>query len=240
MPIPRRLHIRHYTAQPYRFPALPYVLPFALYVVLIQVPPAYPDAYAWLEPAVVLLVGMITIGLLWGRRLLRPHPKVIPGVIVGLAGIALWIVLSRLALEQQLASGWPAWLRPKPRPAFNPFDGIADPAARCGFIVVRLAGLALLVPVAEELFWRGFLLRWLIAPDWQSQPIGRMTPLSFAVVTLLFTLAHPEWLAAAIYCALLNGLLYWTRDLWNCVVAHGVSNLVLGIYILAAGAWELW
>lgn len=63
---------------------------------------------------------------------------------------------------------------------------------------------------------------------------------SALIVTLLFALAHPEWLAAAVYCTLLNGLLYWKGDLWNCVVAHGVSNLVLAIYILFTGSWELW
>jgi CAAX prenyl protease-like protein len=109
-----------------------------------------------------------------------------------------------------------------------------------GFVAVRLVGLALVVPVAEELFWRGFLARWLLGPDWQTRPVGQFTPVSFAIVTLLFTLAHPEWVAAAVYCALLNGLAYWTRDLWNCVVAHAVSNLVLGGYILTTGDWKLW
>src|SRR5262249_30767252 len=101
-------------------------------------------------------------------------------------------------------------------------------------------GLAVLVPVAEELFWRGFLARWLVNPDWQRQPLGHFTPASFIIVTVLFTLAHPEWLAAAVYCALLNGLLAWKRDLWNCVVAHGVSNLALGVYILTEKDWKLW
>jgi membrane protease YdiL (CAAX protease family) len=59
-------------------------------------------------------------------------------------------------------------------------------------------------------------------------------------VTILFALAHPEWVAALAYCALLNGLLYWRRNLWDCIVAHAVSNLVLGIYVLATGNWMLW
>jgi CAAX prenyl protease-like protein len=187
----------------------------------------------------VLLLGAVTAGLLWGRCILRPHRRVGPGVVVGLVGIALWIGLSRLNLEQQLAPSLPSWLRPSPRTAFDP-GSIAGPAARRGFIALRLAGLALLVPVAEELFWRGFLSRWLVSPDWRSEPLGRFTPLSFAGVTLLFTLVHPEWLAAAVYCTLLNGLLAWTRDLWNCVVAHGVSNLVLGTFVLSTQTWELW
>mgnify|MGYP002683041209 CR=1 FL=1 len=93
---------------------------------------------------------------------------------------------------------------------------------------------------AEEIFWRGFLLRWLTNAEWEKVPLGRFSGMSFLLVTLLFTLAHPEWLAAAVYCALLNGFIYWKQDLWSCVVAHGVSNLLLGLYVLTTEHWWLW
>jgi hypothetical protein len=219
---------------------VPYVVPFVLYLGLTQIVAAYPKYYAWLYPAVVGVVGSVMVWLLYGRRLLRPHARVVPGVIFGLAGIALWVGICHLEWDRHVAALLPSWLQPGPRVGFDPFSAIANDAARWGFVVMRFVGLVLVVPVAEELFWRGFLARWLIAPDWQSQPLGRFTPFSFAGVTLLFTLAHPEWLAAAVYCVLLNLLLYWTRDLWNCVVAHGVSNLVLGLYILSTESWQLW
>lgn len=53
-------------------------------------------------------------------------------------------------------------------------------------------------------------------------------------------MAHPEWLAAAVYSLLMNGLLYWKKDIWQCIVAHGVSNLLLAVYVLASGNWWLW
>src|SRR5262249_2231755 len=108
------------------------------------------------------------------------------------------------------------------------------------FIVIRVVGLVVLVPVVEELFWRGFLIRWLISPNWQRQKPGQFTWFSFVAVTLLFALAHREWLAGAGFCGVLNGRLYWKRDLWNCVVAHAISNLVLAGYILSTGNWQLW
>jgi len=219
---------------------IPYTLPFILYLVLTQVPPAFPESYGWLYPVVVLVVGSVTVGLLHGRRLLCPHREVLPGVAVGLAGIAVWIVLSHLDLESSLRASLPGWLRPEERAGFNPFERIGDPVARWGFMTIRLIGLVLLVPVAEELFWRGFLIRWLISPNWQQQKPGQFTWFSFAGVTLLFALAHREWLAAAVYGGLLNGLWYWKRNLWTCVVAHAVSNLVLAGYILATGNWQLW
>lgn len=218
----------------------PYIVAFVLYIGGTWVCGEFPEHYAWLYPTLVILVTVATFVLLYGRRLLRPHWHVVQAALVGLIGIALWIAICHLEWDQAIATLLPSWLRPEPRVGFDPFTEIADSTARWLFIACRLAGLALLVPVVEELFWRGFLARWLRAPDWQKQPIGRFTLFSFAGVTLLFTLAHPEWLAAAVYCVLLNGLLMWTRDLWSCVVAHGVSNLALGIYILATGSWELW
>jgi len=223
-----------------RYLWLSFVGPFALYWILTQVPPLYPDYYAWTYPAVVILAGAGTVALLYGRQILRPHRHVAAGVAAGLVGIALWIFLSHLQLERYLSALLPEALQPKGRVAFDPFTSIANPGARWAFVGFRLVGLVLVVPIAEELFWRGFLLRWLISPNWQEQRLGQFSGFSFAGVVVVFTLAHPEWLAAAVYCALLNGLIYWKRDLWTCVVAHGVSNLVLAIYILSTQHWELW
>jgi CAAX prenyl protease-like protein len=219
---------------------LPYVLPFVLYLALTQLPGYYPDYYPQLYAAVVVVVGATTLWLLRSRGIVRPHFRVLTGVNVGVAGIVLWIALCRLNLEQTLAEFLPSFLRPSQRAGFNPFEKIASPLGCWAFIAIRLLGLAVLVPVVEELFWRGFLLRWLISADWQKVNLGQFSTLSFCGVTLLFTLVHPEWVAAAVYCALLNGLLYWKRDLWICIVAHGMSNLLLGIYIMTTGAWELW
>ncbi len=219
---------------------LAYVLPFVLYLLLTQVPAQFPDHYAWMYAVVVAVVGLATVVVLLNRRLIRPHRDVAAGVVVGVVGIVLWILLCHLRWEEALAGYLPEFLRPSERPGFNPFEEFSSTAAVWGFVVVRFIGLAVLVPVAEELFWRGFLLRWLISPEFERRELWRFTPGSFAAVMLLFTAAHPEWFAAAVYCALLNGLIYWKRDLWNCIVAHGVSNLILGIYVLSTGAWHLW
>lgn len=221
-------------------PSLPYVLPFALYLLLTQVPLKFPAQYPWLHGICVLLVGLVTIGLLRGRGLVRIHGNVLPGVLFGIGGILLWILLCNLQLEALIMDRLPDWLQPEARAAFDPFAEISSPVGRWSFITARILGMAVLVPFAEELFWRGFLLRWIISPDWRQVSIGSYSFKSFAWVVLLFTLAHPEWLAAAVYCSLINLLLYWKRDLWNCIVAHGVSNLLLAIYVMLTGAWQLW
>ena len=188
----------------------------------------------------MIIVGTITAYLLYRNKILHVHHRILPGIFIGVTGIAVWIFLYQLHLEKHIFPYLPQWLLPKPREAFNPFQALSSPAGQWAFITVRLIGLAILVPLAEELFWRGFLLRWIISDNWTEVEIGKFTLKSFLWVTFLFTLAHPEWFAAAIYCCLINILIYWKRDLWNCIVAHGISNLLLAIYILSTKTWGLW
>ena len=218
----------------------PYVVPFVLYLLATSLAANWPAAYPVSYAAIVVACSIVTARLLRGRGIVAPHRHVMDAVVVGLVGIGLWIGLSNLHLESHLTTVLPEWLRPGARVAFNPFEELDHAWQAWLFVAFRIVGLSVIVPIAEELFWRGFLARWLIAADWEKFPLGRFTPFSFAAVTALFTLAHPEWFAAAVYCTLINGLLIWKRDLWRCIVAHGISNLVLAVYVLATESWWLW
>jgi CAAX prenyl protease-like protein len=220
---------------------VPFFVPFVLYLLGTSVVASlgvawYPIGYA----GVVAVVGGVTWFLLRGEKVLRLHANVWLGVLVGVVGIAVWIGLSHLRLEGWLSQWLPEFLRPGDRVSYNPFVNLKSGLAIWSFLFVRVLGIAILVPIIEEVFWRGFLIRWLIDPDWEKVSLGTYTLSSCMWVTLLFAVAHPEWLAAAAYCLLLNGLLYWKRDLWLCVVAHATSNLLLAAYVLATGAWWLW
>lgn len=217
-----------------------YVLPFVSYLLLVQLARGFPQAYPWLYSAAAAAVGVLTLRLVRGRGLLRPHARVGWAVAAGLVGIALWIVIEQSGLGRAAVSWLPSWLVPKGRVGFDPFASLDEPASRLFFLAFRGLGLIVLIPVVEELFWRGFLARWLKSRHWRSERLGDFTPTSFLLLCVLFTLAHTEWLAAFLYCALLNALLAWRRDLWECVVAHAVSNLVLFVYVLATSSWRLW
>jgi CAAX prenyl protease-like protein len=217
-----------------------FILPFVLYLVGTTFIARFGDAwYPLLYSLVVAVVAAVLFRFLWRSGIVRPHWKVLPGVAFGILGIAMWIFLCSLSIEQRLGEFLPSWLQPDERVGYNPFEQLQGTAI-WAFIAVRMLGIAVVVPLAEELFWRGFLMRWLIDPAWEKVPIGEYTASSCAIVTLMFTLAHPEWIAAATYCLLINGLLYWKKDLWQCIVAHAVSNLSLAVYVLVYGAWALW
>ena len=217
-----------------------YVLPFALYVLGTSLIGQLDESwYPWAYAGLVLAMIPMLVWSLRASQVIRPHGRMLLGVVVGVIGIAIWIGLSHLRVEQAVSQYLPTWLGAGERVAYEPFSELEGVQAWL-FIAVRMVGLALLVPLAEELFWRGFLLRWLIDPDWEKVPIGRYTLMSCLLVTGAFALVHPEWLAAAVYCLLINGLLYRTKDLWQCVIAHATSNLCLGVYVLAYGQWWLW
>ncbi len=215
-------------------PWLPYAAPFGLFLLLTtldgHVPPAlFPLAYA----VKIALVG----GLLIALRGYFPEAR--PGgggwaaaTALGLALFFLWIAVDRHT---------PHFAFLGTRTGFNPNREIATPAGIVFFLFVRFLGLVVVVPIIEELFYRGFLLRFVTdADDFRRVPVGTFSALALGINVVLFALSHPEWLAAAIFALALCLLLRWTKNLFTCILAHGVTNLLLGVYILHTGQWQYW
>jgi len=107
-------------------------------------------------------------------------------------------------------------------------------------IMFRIAGAAILVPVMEELFWRSFLLRYIVSNDFDKVRLGTFTWSSFLIGAVLFGLEHHLVLAGIMAGMAYSLLLYRTRSIMQCILAHGVTNLALGCYVLAYGAWQFW
>ncbi len=108
------------------------------------------------------------------------------------------------------------------------------------FLAVRLAGTALVVPLFEEIFWRSFVLRYIINQDFTAVKIGAFTWMSFIISSLLFGSEHYLWLAGIMAGVFYNLLLYWSRSIYVCIIAHSVTNLLLGIYVIRTGNWQFW
>lgn len=219
---------------------LPYVVPMFAYVALgglesylpqVENQPSptwYPIAYA---ARVVIVAAMA-----WRYRAtwkdLRPMPGPVGfglAVVTGLVVTALWVGLDGL---------YPGLPFLGQRTSFDPSR--MSQAGRLAFYAVRLAGLVLLVPLIEELFWRSFLIRWIIDNDFPRVPIGMVTPISAAVTSVLFACAHPEWLPALLTGALWAWLLHQTKSLSACLISHAVANLALGLHVIYHGAWHFW
>lgn len=128
-----------------------------------------------------------------------------------------------------------------PAVGYNP---IKDNALLTGFLIFfRFGGPVLIVPLFEELFMRSFIIRLLINfDDFKSVSIGKFTMFSFAGSVILFALGHNswEWPAAIATGIIYTMLLYRRGQLFDCILAHAVTNLCLGIYVLTTGKFGYW
>lgn len=129
----------------------------------------------------------------------------------------------------------------------NPFTGSASAglqdAARSDVLVLVLRGLraSLIVPIVEELFWRAWLMRWLINPDFSRIPLGTYAPRAFWIVAVMFAAEHgPYWDVGLASGILYNWWMVRTKSLGDLILAHGITNACLSIYVVAAGKWEYW
>lgn len=160
--------------------------------------------------------------------------------VVGIVGYVLWVWICDMQPERQFLSLFglqELWLT---RKAFNPFSDISNDLYRTLFLAMRFTTLALVVPVAEELFLRGFLVRWVEDVDLKSVRFDNLSWQAIVAPTVCSVLTHPEIVAAVVWFSLVTWLMIHTKSFWNCVVAHMVTNLLLGIHVVATGAWELW
>lgn len=126
-----------------------------------------------------------------------------------------------------------------PPQGYNPLL-IPDGSVRSVMVLFRVAGAVLVVPLMEELFWRSFLIRYIIDKDFDRVPLGAFTWGSFLVTVVLFGLEHTYILAGVMAGIIYNLILYRTRSLAQCVLAHAVTNLALALYVLQSGEWRFW
>jgi uncharacterized protein len=152
-------------------------------------------------------------------------------VLLGAGVFALWIQLDAPWMQLSLGATSDA-------PSFVPKD--AAGALQWPLIATRIAGAALLVPLMEELFWRSFLMRWVQSPTFEAVVPRSVGARAVIVSTFVFVLAHTLWLAAAI-AGLAYALLYMrTEKLWTAVIAHAVTNAMLGMWVVKTGQWQFW
>lgn len=229
-----------------RAPWFPRVLPFTLYMAFIAVGSGISflgnhysvlksfDGYDHfiLYPLKAIIVG-VSLAVLWRRydeldfQWLRHAGTLLSAVVVGVLVFILWINMDWSFATAGTPEG------------FNPRDP-ANPLPAWLIIAFRLIGAAVVVPIFEELFWRSFILRYLINPDFTRVPVGAFTWMSFAASSVLFGLEHHLWLAGIMAGVFYNALLYRTKSLAACILAHGVTNLLLGLYVLKTGNWQFW
>jgi CAAX prenyl protease-like protein len=212
-----------------RHPLFPYAAPFVAYLLLLSANGLHPHAVYLTYPLMVFLVGWLLL-FGWNRlpEIRFKHP--ILSIALGLVGTVLWVGLYP----------WLGRENPDPQTGFNPrlFESTG---IQIGLIAFRLAGSTLIVPVMEEIFWRGFLQRTLIQENFEDVPLGTYTHLSFWGTTGAFVLAHADqWGVALLWGTMASLWFIRTKSLGDVILLHAVTNLALGIYVLSTGSWYFW
>lgn len=104
----------------------------------------------------------------------------------------------------------------------------------------RLIGATLIVPVMEELFWRSFLMRWLRHPEFLTINPMHVGIKAFCITAILFAVAHSLWFAGLLAGMIYSFLYMRSGTLWSAIIAHAVTNGMLGIWIISTGNWNFW
>jgi exosortase E/protease (VPEID-CTERM system) len=204
-------------------PVLHYLAPFIALVATSILASAFAPHDQWLYALKVVAIGSV---LWWFRDAYLP---LLTGaswssVGIGLAVGAVWIVT-----DPDKGAGLPlgAWLATLPLWVAALWLGL------------RVLGTTVLVPIAEELAFRGYLSRLLISTRFESVPIGEFRPLAFIGSTIAFGMVHQRWLAACLAGAIYALLMYRTKRLSDPIVAHAASNAAIAAWAIAMQQWSL-
>jgi CAAX prenyl protease-like protein len=183
----------------------------------------------WLYPVKIVVVAGLLL-LFWRQydelRAVRISFGVVAAsVLAGVLVFVLWINLNA------------NWMVVGQSAGFDPRD---DGRIVWSLVFMRLAGAALVVPVMEELFWRSFLMRWIVAEDFEKVVPRQVKLKSFVVTVILFGVEHNLWFAGVVAGSVYSMLYMRTNSLWSAILAHGVTNGVLGLWIISTSNWAYW
>ncbi len=109
------------------------------------------------------------------------------------------------------------------------------------FVVLRTVSCVVAVPILEELFWRGWLMRWLARKNFLLVPFGIYLPSAFWTVAILFASEHGAYWEVGLAAGVIYN--WWairTKNLADCILAHSVTNACLSAYVLVTGLWSYW
>ena len=216
--------------------------PFMIYLVLLAINERFPESYMGI-PIAIRGIGALVVVWLFRHHfppIGKPHflLATVAGVVVAAGWVAGQHLFNNVVEWAGLAGKYYIFELPD---ATDPRSNISV-ASWWSQAILRISVATITVAIVEEFFWRGFLLRAFI--DWDRFdriPLGTFTWLSFLGTSLLSMAQHPSNWAVSIFCWFAyNGLMYWKKSLLCMMLTHGITNLVLYIYVIYTGDWMFW
>jgi uncharacterized protein len=211
-----------------------YIAPFIAFVAIMAAEHALLPNSQVLYPIRFAVTLAAILFVSWPYIDWRPRAP-LASILIGIAVFVIWVAPDRLFHYRHF------WLFENSITGAASSSIAPDLKTASWFVAIRILGSVALVPIAEELFWRGWLMRWLIDNDFQKVPLGKYAPLSFWLVAILFASEHgPYWEVGLIAGVIYNWWLVRTRSLADCMLAHAITNGVLAAWVLMTGEWQYW
>lgn len=206
--------------------------------------PAMTLAAALLLPFAALM-GARAVSSMFGEHAYWPSV-----VLMVLPAAAIWRYRAAIVAQTRKA-GWESWLvglvvgalwivtAPAGPDLLGPWLGVQSEPAAAGWLALRLIGFVLIVPIAEELAFRGYLHRALVKRRFEQAAPAAFGWLAFLVTSLVFGAMHGRWLAGALAGAAFALTLYRSKTLAGPVAAHVAANGLIAAYAVAMERWAL-
>jgi CAAX prenyl protease-like protein len=148
-------------------------------------------------------------------------------IFLGLFVFVLWVALEPAPTPEAVAL-IPSALREMPV------------AAAAFWLIARVLGSSIVVPIAEELAFRGYLLRRLIDADFTAVSPKQFTWASFLISSVAFGALHGRWVAGILAGMIYAAAQYRRGRISDAIVAHSVTNALLAAYVVIFGHWGFW
>lgn len=218
---------------------LAWVGPFAVFMLWLALDAKLPLANPLKEVVrdVVILAAILGFSGRLLARLWRERgvPHWLGSVALGVVVCALWVA------PDLLVPGWRDSVLFQNGVTGQLKTSIPPSELTPVMLALRTMRAALLVPVLEELFWRGWLARWLQDQRFWRVPLGTFTPFAFWGTALLFAAEHgPYWEVGLLCGVIYNWWMRRTRSLWDLILVHAVTNLALSLFVIATERWNFW
>ena len=211
-----------------------YIAPFLAFVGIMALEHLIPLPPQWLYMVRFCIVAALIGAVSWPYLSFRPTAP-LASIAIGVAVFVIWVAPDALfgyrhywLFENALTGAAASSLAPHLK-------------SNIPFILLRVTSSALLVPILEELFWRGWMMRWIVAKDFRRVPIGTYHTEAFWIVAVLFASEHGSyWDVGLVTGVIYNWWAIRTKNLTDCVIAHAVTNACLAIYVIGWGQWQYW
>lgn len=214
-----------------------WVGPFAVFMVWLALDSQLPLE----QPLKEIVRDLVILGsiLFFSRRVLALHARRAPywlaSIALGIAVCALWVAPDLLVPGWRQSGIFQNGITGTLKTSIPPEE--LTPL----MLVLRTARAALLVPILEELFWRGWLPRWLQDTRFQRVPLGTYTTFAFWATAALFAAEHGPYWEVGLLCGIIyNWWMKRTRSLGDLILVHATTNLALSLFVIVTRRWTFW